>query len=88
MKKRRRSNKDLGIPEDIAPELREELARELERMGASYDQVAQSADPPLAPADVLFWAKRWNKLTPEQRAAWDAAAQRENLSGGDSVSLN
>ena len=50
MKKHRRSYRPLGIPRGLSAELRMALVAELQRMGATYREIARAADPPLTPA--------------------------------------
>jgi hypothetical protein len=88
MNRRRRSKKDLGIPEGLAPELREQLAKELELMGATYTELVQAAEVPISPEQLLELVKRWNRLSPTQKATWDQAATQQNLSGADPASRN
>jgi len=78
MNKRKPSKKATGIPENITPKLRQALAKELELMGATYEQAIYGIDPPPSPELVLELIQRWNRLTPEQHAAWDRAAEHEN----------
>ena len=88
MTEKRRSKKNLGIPKGLAPELREQLARELELMGATYIELVQAAGVSVTPEQILELAKAWNGLSPTQKAAWDQAAAEQNLSGGDPTSRN
>ena len=88
MSNQKRSNKRLGIPQGLSAELRVALAAELQRMGATYEQIAHSADPPLNPLEVLTMARAWNNLTPTQQAAWHDAARQANLRGAHPPSLN
>ena len=88
MSNRKRPKLRLGIPDGLPAELRKALAAELQRMGSTYQEIAQSADPPLTPVQVLTMARAWNNLTPSQQAAWHEAAMRENLRGGFLPGLN
>ena len=73
----------LGIPKNIPAKLRKALAEELQRMGATYPQIAGSVDPPLSPDMVLKMARGWNSLTQSQKAAWNDRAREENIHEGN-----
>jgi hypothetical protein len=68
----------LGIPRSVRGKLRKALTKELQQMGSTYAEIAEATNPPLSPEQVLKLAKTWNGLTPEQHAAWEAAAEEEN----------
>ena len=88
MSKQRRGKKDLGIPKGLAPELKRELEQELKLMGATYTELEAAADMPVTPELLLKLVKSWNGLTSRQKAAWEHAAQQENLRGADPNCLN
>ena len=81
MSNQQHSKKRLGIPRGLPAKLRAALTEELQRMGSTYPEIAEAADPPLAPDQVLTMARAWNNLTPTQQAAWHDAATQENLRG-------
>ena len=88
MSNQKRFNKRLRIPRGLPAKLRMALTAELQRMGSTYPEIAQSADPPLTPLEVLTMARAWNNLTPTQQAAWHDAATQENLRGAYPPCLN
>ncbi len=64
--------------------LREELA--LQHL--TYEEAIKGCDPVPSHAILLKLLRGWRSLSPRQKAAWDDAARRYNLSGYDPASTN
>lgn len=82
MNKHRHPDHSLGIPLGLPANLQLALAEELQRMGATYEDIAYANDKTLSPVQVLQVARLWNSLTPSQVDAWDEATTRENMRRG------
>ncbi len=70
-----------AYPYRITAELRRELALSKTTL---KELLATCGDPPPTPEVLCELLRTWRKLTPEQKAAWEEAAERENARlGGD-----
>jgi hypothetical protein len=63
-----------AYPYRVTPELRRELA--LSKL--TLEEALVGCDPPPPPEVLCKLLRTWRNLTPQQKAAWEEAAAREN----------
>jgi hypothetical protein len=64
-----------AYPYKVTPELR----RELRLAKTILREILATCDPPPPPEVLCKVLRAWRNITPAQKAAWDAAAARENM---------
>jgi hypothetical protein len=70
------------------PNLPKALRDELALQDLTYEEAIAGCDAVPTHAQLLKLLHGWRKLTSHQKAAWDDAARRYNLSGGDPAATN